>query len=328
MKLYEAMDVCQCFVPDAESVCGAFCSMFSFGRDLFVDDAGDAAWFQIGLPFNPLGAQGKQWVYDARAAIGEIEAAHAGWKLSLTGMSCVTIDTMDIVYHMLPEMVGITLAVVLVFLAIAFRSLMVALHSVATIVVTLCYVFGFTTLVYNAPGILMWLPIDGVHPTHDIVPGRIYWLNITVCFSIVVGFALDYQIFVLTRIKELRMAGHSTRAAVANGVAHTGGVVTVAGLIMALAFSGLLFSQAPVMGQIGLVLVSGVLFDTFVVRTLLTPAMMSLAGDWNWWPSRAPRVATAHDEGDAWKKRLACCQLVKVCHERRKSKDTRSETLI
>ena len=87
---------------------------------------------------------------------------------------------------------------------------------------------------------------------------------------------------------ELRVGGSSTTRALTAGLVRSGNVITAAGLIMAIAFCGLLLNATPTLNQMATVLVVSVLLDTFIVRTLLLPAVMGLLGEGNWWPRRMP----------------------------------------
>jgi len=107
-------------------------------------------------------------------------------------------------------------------------------------------------------------------------------------FSILVGLGLDYDIFLFSRVVEYRKAGFSDRASITKGVYKTGRIITAAGVIMSIAFGGLLFSKQMVLNQFGFMLCIAVLVDTFVVRTLMVPAIMGLVGWVNWWPGHVP----------------------------------------
>ena len=99
---------------------------------------------------------------------------------------------------------------------------------------------------------------------------------------------LPTDIFLLTRIWEFRAKGFGDREAVLAGLAKTGHVITAAGVIMAIAFAGLLFSAEPVLNQISFFMVAAVLLDTLIVRTILVPALMVVLGPANWWPRKVP----------------------------------------
>jgi len=154
----------------------------------------------------------------------------------------------------------------------------------------LLFVYGFADLVY-VEGILSWMGFFGMHHW-----GSIYWAPPIVSFSIIVGIGLDYDIFLLVRIKEFRDMGYSTSEAILLGFSKTGHIITAAGVIMAIAFSGLLFSDISGMTMLSFYMIFSVLFDTFIVRTLLVPSMMSLCRDANWWPGAVPDVTLEHDK--------------------------------
>merc|ERR1711972_203838 len=141
--------------------------------------------------------------------------------------------------------------------------------------------YGTAVIVYQTPllhGIFPWLaPFHGL--TFEVVP---------MVTGTAIALGLDYDILLVSRIVEFRLQGFTDRASVFRGATKAGGVISGAGLIMALAFSGLCFSDKLLMQQFGTLLVLSVLFDTFVVRTVLVPALMLIAHRWNWWPREMP----------------------------------------
>ena len=100
------------------------------------------------------------------------------------------------------------------------------------------------------------------------------------------GLGLDYDIFLLSRVVEYVDNGHSTTDSIIHGLDKTGHIITAAGLIMAVAFGGLLFSNISILNECSFFLVVSVLLDTFLVRSILVPALMAIFGEWNWWPMR------------------------------------------
>jgi len=106
-----------------------------------------------------------------------------------------------------------------------------------------------------------------------------------VAFFIITGIGLDYDIFVLIRVTEFRGKGYDPQHSIQEGLVSTGGIITAAGVVMAFAFSGMLFSALEEGSMFGFMLVIAVLYDTFIARSIVVPAGMSLLGYWNWWPS-------------------------------------------
>lgn len=238
-----------------------------------------------------------------------------------------SVDTIDAVFGTFPIMVAITCAVVLVVMGVAFRSVLIPLRSVITISLSLMFTFGFANLTYvgeaqamviiflHAAGdcvcryehdALGWLHIAGLANSSTIV-----WMSPLCTFVIICGIGLDYDVFLTVSIVEERDKGHHTRESVTRGLYRTGYIITAAGIIMAIAFFGLVLACTSLgmrggsavrvacltavltrhvgaaittLNQFGFYLVFAVLFDTFVVRSLLVPAMMGLLQDANWWP--------------------------------------------
>jgi RND superfamily putative drug exporter len=106
---------------------------------------------------------------------------------------------------------------------------------------------------------------------------------------ILVALGADYNIFLVSRIRE-ESQQHTVKEGVRRAVANTGGVITACGIILAGTFATLTTAPLQVVLQIGAAIAIGVLVDTFVVRALLVPALISLVGRWSWWPSRYFRI--------------------------------------
>ena len=147
-----------------------------------------------------------------------------------------------------------------------------------TISVTIIWVGTFTILIFDAIGF------------------GIYWLVPVCCVPIVTGLTLDYDTFLISRIYEFRIEGYSSRNAILKGLKVSGSSITYAGLIMATAFSALIFTPEYVLNEFGAVLVLSSLLDTVVVRGFLVPSLMFIGGDeWLWWPNKMPEVTKEDD---------------------------------
>jgi uncharacterized membrane protein YdfJ with MMPL/SSD domain len=125
-----------------------------------------------------------------------------------------------------------------VFIGVVFRSVLIPIRTVLTIALTLSFVYGAATLVY-VHGILAWTHFPGFE-----APGAIIWMPPLVSFALCVGLALDYDVFLLVRIKEEMGRCGDTREAICVGLAKTGSLIGYAGVIMAVAFSSLFFSSS------------------------------------------------------------------------------------
>lgn len=107
-----------------------------------------------------------------------------------------------------------------------------------------------------------------------------------VIFAVLFGLSMDYEIFLISRIRTLYLAGADNTAAIVEGLADTGAVITQAALIMAVVFGAFAFSELLLVQMIGLGLAVAIVVDATVIRSVLGPALMTIAGRWNWWPLR------------------------------------------
>ena len=226
-----------------------------------------------------LSLEGGKWLERAREQLSDT-SERTGYEFYLTGGDAVGYDAVSEVFGLFPKAISVTLGFVFVFVGIAFRSVFVPLRSVVSIATTLCIVYGMAVLTYEY-GAFSWTGLPGLSKM-----GALGWLAPAMMFSVIVGFGLDYDIFLLTAILEAREQGFGEKASILSGLARTGSIITAAGIIMAIAFMGLLFSSIPALNQLSFFLVVSVLVDTFVVRTFLVPALMRILGSLNWWPRK------------------------------------------
>ena len=250
---------------------------------------------------SPFDQDGIAWLDQTRRCLDEwMTRQHHSYPAAtinvyLDGTAAIAQDAVHAVYSSFPLVIASTLAVVFVLLGVVFRSIVPPLRSIVSISFTLVVSFGMAVLVYQ-DGI--W---DDWHMrSFTAVNPELSWLVPIMSFSIIVGLALDYDVFLVTRILEFRVLekfGHES--SIAAGLDATGGIITSAGLIMALAFGSLLASQSPALDQWAFLVTTAVLLDTFVVRTVLVPAMMGWTGSkHSWYPRLLPRPQVRLDGFD------------------------------
>jgi RND superfamily putative drug exporter len=178
----------------------------------------------------------------------------------------------------LPWVVGFVLLLTFVMMTFAFRSVVVALTSILLNLLSAGAAFGVLVGVFQnkwAEGLLHF------HSTGAIVS----WIPLFI-FVVLFGLSMDYHVFVVSRIKEAAMRGVPTRKAVADGIIGSAGVVTSAAFVMVSVFACFVFTSMTEMKEMGLGLGVAVLLDAVVIRILLLPALMTLLGKANWWPSK------------------------------------------
>jgi putative drug exporter of the RND superfamily len=230
------------------------------------------------------------------------DVAHsAGPEVRVGGAPALNKDFIDAVYGNFPLMIALIAIVTFLLLARAFRSLLLPLKAVVLNVLSVGAAWGVLTLVWQDGhgSQAIW----GIEAT-GAVPA---WMPLMV-FAFLFGLSMDYEVFILSRMREEYDRTGSTHTAVVNGIGRTGRLVTSAALILFLAFASLASAPDTQTKMMATGLAAGILFDATVIRALLVPAAVSLFGRWNWWlpelparwlrvkPSLPPRTATGEGE--------------------------------
>ena len=231
------------------------------------EHAAGMARFDLILSVAPTGSRGFAAVRTLRRAAG----AAAGTHVVIGGQTAEDLDTAVASHHDTMFIVPAALAVVLMVLWLVLRAALGPLLVVATVVATFGAALGLASAIFVP---LLGLP--GVDPTVPLLT-----------FVFLVALGVDYNIFLLTRIRE-EVRRHGVTVGVRIGVASTGGVLTSAGLILAGTFSVLAILPIVASREIGIVVAIGVLADTFLVRTILVPMLVADVGRRFWWPTRVP----------------------------------------
>ncbi|MEU2539499.1 MMPL family transporter [Streptomyces iakyrus] len=188
----------------------------------------------------------------------------------------------------LPLVLGALLLVTFVMTVYAFRSVVLGLLGVALNLLSAAAALGLLVLVFQGTWAEGLLGFESTGSIGSRVP--------LFLFVILFGLSMDYQVFVVSRIREAALAGVPTRQAVLDGIRSSASVVTSAAVVMTTVFASFVFLHIIEMKQIGFVLAAAVLIDAFVVRVMVLPAAMLLLGESSWWPSRAVRRALAGPE--------------------------------
>eukprot|EP01105_Mastigella_eilhardi_P026252 TRINITY_DN7490_c0_g1_i1.p1 TRINITY_DN7490_c0_g1~~TRINITY_DN7490_c0_g1_i1.p1 ORF type:complete len:943 (-),score=309.44 TRINITY_DN7490_c0_g1_i1:224-3052(-) len=176
-------------------------------------------------------------------------------------------DAINNVFFLFPIILSCLGVVVVILLLVAFKSIFMAIETVITIGITLAWTYGLASAVF-------------------CFNGALYWYTPVITFAIIIGLSLDYDVFLFARIAEFRKEGWDTRSATVKGVTKTGYIISFAGIIMAIAFGGMMFSSIAVLQQIGFMLSLAVLLDTFIVQVVMQPAILTYMRELNWWPRR------------------------------------------
>jgi RND superfamily putative drug exporter len=226
---------------------------------------------------------------DSRSTVADVrDAAHRiAPDVGVGGIVAQNDDFVSAVYGSFPLMVALIAALTFVLLARAFRSLVLPAKAVLLNVASVAAAWGVVTLVWQhgyGSDALWGIPATGSIPS---------WLPLMV-FAFLFGLSMDYEVFILARMREEYDRTGSTEAAVVNGIGRTGRLVTSAALILFLAFVAMASAPDTSVKMIATGLGAGILLDATLIRALLVPAAVSLFGRWNWWlPRPVARVLGA-----------------------------------
>jgi RND superfamily putative drug exporter len=223
----------------------------------------------------------EQLVRDVRGQLGA--AVGVGATAQVTGVTAETVDYSGRTNQVTPWVIAVALLLAFSLLLWLFRSPVLAIKAIIMNLLSIGAAFGLTVLVFQNG--------HGEHLLGFTSPGYIQsWMPLTL-FMILFGLSMDYEVFMVSRIREEWERSGDTVEAVARGLERTGGVVTSAATIMVAIFASFLLVAIPEMKQMGFGLAVAVLIDATIVRAMLVPAFMRLAGKWNWWmPGRLDRL--------------------------------------
>ncbi len=219
-----------------------------------------------------------------------------GAGVRVGGIGAENQDFVSAIYGSFPLMIALIAILTFLLLARAFRSLLLPLKAVLLNVVSVAAAWGVITLVWQQGhgSSVLW----GIAATHSVSA----WIPLMV-FAFLFGLSMDYEVFILSRMREEYDSSGSTDTAVVRGIGRTGRLVTSAALILFLAFVSMASGPDTDVKVFATGLAAGILLDATVIRALLVPAVVSLFGRWNWWlperparmlrvePSLPPRVA-------------------------------------
>ncbi|MDP1711200.1 MAG: MMPL family transporter [Candidatus Nanopelagicaceae bacterium] len=204
-------------------------------------------------------------------------------KIYLGGAPAQGADLLGKIFTSFPWIVLLILLLVYVVLLRAFRSVILPLKAILMDLISIAVAYGSLVLVFRfgaGSSILGTYRLDQIET----------WVLIFL-FAALFGLSMDYEVFIVSRMREARSRGATNSEAIIEGMAHTGGVVTAAAIILVGALSGLVFGHFAGLQQLGIGLAVGVLIDATIIRGLLLPSAMVLLGRWNWWlPSKVAKL--------------------------------------
>jgi len=253
----------------------------------FSNSGRTAVWGYIRTAFDPMTGRGAQYVHHLRS-LAQSWSQKTQIRVTIVGAASDSADVISRVFKLFPIMAAVTLALVLVLCGLFFRSVLIPVWQCLTICMTLSFAYSLAVLTYQDGG-LSWTGLPSLSGNLGAMP----WLCPVMAFPFVVGICLDYDVFLLSRVSELRAQNLPPIDAIKEGVRSTGGIITVAGIIMAGTFLSMLLSGILFLNCGAFLMIIAVLYDTFFVRIAVVPAAMSLSGRLQWWPSDLSAVVVS-----------------------------------
>jgi len=197
-----------------------------------------------------------------------------GTTLGVTGLNAIQTDVSDQLADALPVYLAVVIGLAFLLLMVVFRSILVPLTATLGFLLSVLATLGVTVAIFQQGTFGLFEP----QPIVSFVP--------IFLIGVVFGLAMDYQVFLVTRIREAHVHGLDTRASVVDGFRASARVVAAAAAIMTAVFAGFVFEDDPIIQSLGFALAAAVVLDAFVVRMVLIPGLMYLMGDRAWWLPR------------------------------------------
>ncbi|MHA2250516.1 MAG: MMPL family transporter [Candidatus Kariarchaeaceae archaeon] len=263
-----------------DTVDGMLYRQFAMQYVNFDNGVSTAAMVEILFPMDPASPEAAE-LLSSLINIAEGIFGNAA-TYGFSGYTANVNSMVDSTYELFPLMILFVIIGIYILVGLMFRAVILPARLIATIGLTMSFIYGAATVVFEYTTFL-----NNIFPNLDAVSVT-FWMVPVMSFSIILGLGIDYDIFTIERIKENYWNGMSNEEAIAEGIDKTARVITGAGIIMVIAFGGMMFSSSYILVQFGFVLSFSVLLDTFVVRTLLVPSIMGFGEKWNWWPNKPP----------------------------------------
>ena len=255
------------------------------------NEAGDLTIALVTPTTSPASDETKDLVKLLRSKADDIRQ-QTGIEAFVTGTTALNIDTADTLAAALPRYIAVVVGLALILLMVVFRSILVPLKAAAGFLLSIAASMGVVVWIFQDGNLADLLDVSNPSPIVSFLP--------ILLIGILFGLAMDYEVFLVSRMREAYVHGAKPRDAIVTGFGHSARVVVAAALIMIGVFGGFVLDDDPIVKSIGLSLAFGVLADAFIVRMTLVPAVMALMGRRAWWmPSRVGRLVPNVDiEGE------------------------------
>jgi RND superfamily putative drug exporter len=246
-------------------------------RRAFLSRDGRAALFEVSPATSVSLNDQVTWVRELRKDGAVVLTGVPGATLRIGGIAALIADYQTIVKKRFISVLELVVGGTLLALLAGFRSLFAAVKAIVLNLLSVAASFGALVLVFQeGHGIRIFGVPEGTGSIFPIVP--------IVAFAIVFGLSMDYEVFLVARVLEARRSGLNELEAIPEGIARTAGLITSAAAIMIVVFAAFTFGNFLVIKMLGFTLAVAVFIDATIVRIVIGPALLRVAGDWNWWP--------------------------------------------
>ncbi len=260
-------------------------------RRTFLSSDGRAALLEV-LPKASVSLRGQvDWVRELRKTGATALTGVPGSTLLVGGIPALNADYQTIVEDHFVLVTFLVVAGTLLALIGGFRSLFAAVKAIVLNLLSVAASFGALVVVFQYGYGSRLLGLRGG-------TGSVFPLVPIVTFAIVFGLSMDYEVFLVARVLEARRSGFSEKDAIPEGLAKTAGLITSAAAIMIVVFAAFTFGDFLVVKMIGFALAVAVFIDATLVRMVIGPALLRIAGDWNWWPGGLAKARMEQESGD------------------------------
>ncbi|HET6951212.1 MAG TPA: MMPL family transporter [Acidimicrobiales bacterium] len=240
-----------------------------------VNAAGDTAVVTVVPAEGPASAATERLVHDLRGAAFAGAESATGADVLVAGPTAANIDITDKLGGAFPRLLTVVVGLTVVVLLIAFRSVLVPLKAAVAILISIGSALGVVTAIFQWGWLLGLVGLDDTVPIVSFLP--------TMMFAVLFGLSMDYEVFIMSRVREEHSRTGDPRGAVLTGLASSARVITAAALIMISVFGGFILGDDPVIKMFGVGLSVAVLLDATIVRMLIVPAVMTLMDRAAWW---------------------------------------------
>ncbi len=243
--------------------------------EVVANDSGDTAILPIIPLTSPAAQETEDLVHRLRDDVLPQLGEETGAQVALTGTTAVLIDMADKMAAALPVFMAIVIGLTTILLLVVFRSIVVPLKAAVAILLSIASAFGVVVAIFQ------WGWLAGLVGVEDSIP-IISFLPMLM-FAILFGLSMDYEVFILSRVREDYVRTAQARPSVVSGLTSSARVITAAALIMISVFASFILGDDPIIKMMGLGFSVAVLLDATVVRMMIVPAVMALFGDRAWW---------------------------------------------